>query len=295
MRVDRASLSRYLSLKLHAAGHATSPIQGNRRSAAKGRGVEFAEYRAYDPGDDIRLVDWNVYLRLGVTLVKQFTEERSLSFRICVDTSESMAFGQPRKADHAAQIAAALAMVALGQREPVTLVCAGGDGPAVRARAVNTGQMPELVSLLERVEPRGRSSIKDQLSAQLGSTRSDLLVLVSDLLLEDADREALLKLCAASSHRACVLHVLGQDELDPPLDEIARVVDAETNEEIVLPADAKAAYRVALDGWLESIEDRCRRLGITYLRVPTDMGVDAVMTKALPKGRIVEHRTGGAQ
>ncbi|MBK8936770.1 MAG: DUF58 domain-containing protein [Polyangiaceae bacterium] len=293
MRVDQASLSRYMELRLHAAGHATSQVQGNRRSAEKGRGVEFAEYRAYDPGDDIRLVDWNVYLRLGVALVKQFTEERSLSLRVCVDTSESMAFGEPRKADQAAQIAAAVAMVALGQREPVTLVCAGGEGPVMRAKAVNPGQMGELVAVLERAEPRGRASLKDQLAAHLGSGRSDLLVLISDLLLEDEELASLLRLCAASSHRTCVVHVLGPDELDPPLDSIQRVVDAETQEEIVLPASAKKAYQEALASWRKATEERCRKLGLTYVFAPTELGLEQVMHRALPGGRVVEHRIGG--
>jgi len=295
VRVDRASLSRYLSLKLHAAGHATSQVQGNRRSPQRGRGVEFADYRAYDQGDDIRLIDWNVYLRLGIALVKQFTEERSLSLRICVDTSESMAFGEPRKADHAAQIAAALAMVALGQREPVTLVCAGGDRTSARARAVNLDGMAEMLMLLERTEPGGQGQLRAQLSAQLGQARSDVLVLISDLLFDEEEREALLRLCVASSHAPAVLHVVGKDELDPLLDDVGRVVDAETGEELVLPDGAQAAYRQVLAEWLASIEDRCRRLGITYLRVPTDVTVDSVMTGSLHRSRLIEHRSGGAR
>jgi uncharacterized protein (DUF58 family) len=295
VRVDRASLSRYLSLKLHAAGHATSQVQGNRRSPQRGRGVEFADYRAYDQGDDIRLVDWNVYLRLGVALVKQFTEERSLSLRICVDTSESMAFGEPRKADHAAQIAAALAMVALGQREPVTLVCAGGGGKAARARAVNLDGMAELLMLLERTEPGGQGKLRSQLSAQLDQSRSDVLVLISDLLFDDDEREALLRLCVHSSHAPAVIHVVGKDELEPFLDDVGRVVDAETGEELVLPDGARAAYEQVLADWLGSIEDRCRRLGVNYLRVPTQVSVDAVMTGSLHKSRLIEHRSGGAR
>lgn len=317
MRVDRASLSRYLALKLHARGPATSQVHGNRRSAVKGRGVEFADYRAYDPGDDIRLVDWNVYLRLGVALVKQFTEERSLSLRICLDTSESMAFGSGtfdvvdpedgapdggaprptalRKADHGAQLAAALAMVALGQREPVTLVCAGGDPPARRARAVTLDAMAEVLTLLEKVEPKGRGSLRSQLSAQLGQGRSDVLVLISDLLFEEAEREEVLRLCAASSHHPALVHLLGEDELNPDISEAMRVVDAETGEEIVVPAGARAAYDKALQAWFAAIEERCKRLGITYVRVPTTAPIDSVMYGSLHAGRLIEHRSGASR
>jgi uncharacterized protein (DUF58 family) len=270
-----------------------SQHQGNRRSPQRGRGVEFADYRTYDPGDDIRLVDWNVYLRLGIALVKQFTEERSLTLRVCVDTSESMAFGTPkRKADQAAEIAAALSMVALGQREPVTLVCAGGSAKAARARAVNVDAMTDLVTLLERTEPGGRGDIRKQIVAQLGVARSDRLVLLSDLLVEDAERTDLLRACAASCHAMTVIHVLGPEELAPVLDDVTRVIDAETGEEIVIPGGAKKEYQKALDGWLGTIEAECKRLGIGYLRVPTAETIENVLLRGLYRGRVVEHRIG---
>lgn len=291
MRVDRTSLSRYLALRLSVQGPARSQLMGNRRSPQKGRGVEFADYRLYDPGDDIRLVDWNVYLRLGIALVKQFTEERSLSLRIGLDVSESMAFGEPRKADHAAQLAASLAMVALGQREPVTLVCAGGSAKALRARAVTLDGMADLVTLLERAEPSGRGDLRAQLSAQMGDSRSDVMILVSDLMMEDDDLDATLRLCAGLCHYPGVIHVLSRDEIEPPLDAVERVIDSESGEEIVLPAGARSAYRKHFDAWLASVEARCRRLGIQYVRVPTDASIDAIV----PRSRLVEHRSGGAR
>ena len=89
MKVDRTALARFAQLRLHAPSVATSLQQGDRRSPFLGRGVEFADFREYDPGDDIRLIDWNVYLRLGQVLVRQFNEERSLSIKICLDVSAS--------------------------------------------------------------------------------------------------------------------------------------------------------------------------------------------------------------
>lgn len=293
MHVDRASIGRYLALKLHARAAATSQVQGNRRSPQRGRGVEFADYRAYDQGDDIRLVDWNVYLRLGIALVKQFTEERSLSLRVCLDVSESMAFGEPRKCDHAAQIAAALSMVALGQREPITLMCAGGEMPPTRIRAVNLDAMADIISMLEKLEPTGRGDLKAQLGAHLGQARSDVLVLMSDLLVEEEERDNILRLCAASSHHPALLHIVSQDELD--LGESGRVIDSETQEEIVIPNGAREAYLKVVAAWLSSIEERCRRLGISYLRVPTDVAVDHVIMRGLHEKQLIEHRTGGAR
>jgi len=297
MKIDRQALGRFAALRLRAPGGATSLQQGDRRSPFRGRGLEFADYREYDPGDDLRLVDWNVYFRLGTALVRQFNEERSLSIRLCIDTSASMGFGEPRKADHAAQLAATIAMIALSHRDPVVLTCYGGDNKGLRARAVNLDGLPELLHLLERVEPGGHGDAHAQLVAQLGQGRSDRLVLLSDLLCEEAERDSLLRLCAASCPRPIVLHVLGSDELAPDLDGVERVVDSETGEELLVREgrDATKAYQAALEAWLASVETRCRALGIQYVRVDVGNTVKSVVEGALHRGQIVEHATGGAQ
>ncbi|MBK6916296.1 MAG: DUF58 domain-containing protein [Deltaproteobacteria bacterium] len=296
MHVDRAALSRFVALRLRAPGAATALQAGDRRSAFRGRGLEFADYRPYDPGDDLRLVDWNVYFRLGTALVRQFHEERSLSVKLCLDVSASMDFGTPRKADHGAQLVATLAMIALAHRDPVVLACVGGRQRGLRARAVNLDGMPELLHLLERAEPDGVGDTHTQLVAHLGQGRADRLVFVSDLLQPDGERDALLRLCAASCPRPIVMHVLGPDELDPDLEDVERVVDAETGEQLVIRdgREAKAAYREHLAQWLAGVEARCRALGIQYVRAETTGTTADLVHGPLFRGQVVEHMAGGA-
>lgn len=297
MYVDSESLARYAALRMRAPAHATSTHQGDRRSPFLGRGLEFADYRAYDPADDVRLVDWNVYLRLGTALVRQFHEERSLSVRIAVDVSGSMAFGTPRKADHAAQLAAALAVVSLAHRDPVTLTCFGGQAAPVQARAVNLDGLPELLHLLRRVEPGGRADAYAQLAASLGTARVDRLVLASDLLVEDDVRESLLRLLAASSRHPILLHVLGPDELEPDFADVQRVVDAETGEALVLGDESSLArrYQEVLDAWIDAIRTRCRTLGIHYVQTSTRDAVPDLVHEGLRRAEVVEHASGGNQ
>ena len=294
MRIDRESLTRYAALRLRTTAHATSLQQGDRRSPFLGRGVEFADYRPYDESDDIRLIDWNVYLRLGTALIRQFNEERSLSIGICLDTSASMDFGRPRKADHAAQLAAALAIVALAHRDPVTLCCFGGDRP-VRARASNLEGLSELLHPLEHIEPGGRGDAYTQISSQLGTTRTDRLVLVSDLLVEDQRRESLLRLLAASSHQPVVLHVLSSEELQPDLRELYEVVDSETGDTLVVRDDRAAleAYADHLRQWIDQIRTRCRTLGIRYVEAHTVTSVAELVQGELRRSSLVEHAAGG--
>ncbi len=298
MKVDRTALARFAELRLHAPSVATSLQQGDRRSPFLGRGLEFADYREYDPGDDIRLIDWNVYLRLGQVLVRQFNEERSLSIKICIDVSGSMAFGEPRKADRAAEVAAALATIALVLRDPVNLICFGGDTPPMRAKAVNFDGTAELAHVLERVEPSGTGDAYKQLARQLGGGRTDRLFLLSDLLCEPDAREQLLRLLAASSLHPVLVHTLSTEELDPDLRDVSEVVDAETGETLVLRdgEDAREAYAAGLSAWFEDIEVRCKTLGIAYLRLPAeDSSLVGFVEGDLRRARVVENVAGGNQ
>ena len=298
MKVDRTALARFAELRLHAPSVATSLQQGDRRSPFLGRGVEFADFREYDPGDDIRLIDWNVYLRLGQVLVRQFNEERSLSIKICVDVSASMGFGDPRKADRAAEVAAALSTIALVHRDPVILVCFGADRPPVRAKAVNFDGMAELVHVLEKVEPSGTGDAYKQLAGQLGGGRTDRLFLLSDMLCEPEAREQQLRLLAASSLHPVLVHTLAKEELEPDLRDVSEVVDAETGETLVLRdgADAEDAYKEGLQQWLEEIQARCKTLGIQYLQLPPEgSSLIGFVEGDLRRAHVVENMAGGNQ
>src|SRR4026209_1708688 len=99
-------LRRLEQFQLLAAGRAKSAAKGERRSRARGQSVEFADYRTYVAGDDLRYLDWNLYGRLERLFLKLYEEERELPVRIFLDASESMTFGEPRKFDFARQIAA---------------------------------------------------------------------------------------------------------------------------------------------------------------------------------------------
>lgn len=294
MKIDRSRLSRFTALRLFAPDASTSPELGDRRSPFLGRGLEFADYRSYDPADDLRLVDWNVYQRLGQVLVRQFHEERNFAITILVDVSASMGFGTPRKADRAAELAAALATLALHRRDPVTLCTFGGDGPPNPARATHIRGLGSLVELLELQEPGGHGDPHDHLAIELARGTSDRTILISDLLWEDADRDAVLGLLASSRRNPTVIHVLSQDELTPHLEDLVSVVDGETGEtfEVREGADAARAYQRGLEEWLDRARASCRAMGIEYLRPPTSEDVHSWVYGMLRSSRIVERTSG---
>jgi uncharacterized protein (DUF58 family) len=297
MFVDRTDLTRFANLRLAAPGHATALQQGDRRSPFRGRGVEFSDYRPYDPGDDVRLVDWNVYMRLGTAVVRQFAEERSLAMRVCLDVSDSMGFSTgPRKADHAAQLAAALALVSLQHRDPFGLVCFGCSRPPPTVKASTLDGLVEVISVLEGVEPGGSGVPHDQIARLIGPRRSDRIVVVSDLLMEADELDRTLRLIASLSVYPVVLHVLGQSELEPEIGDAMKIVDSESGEELMVRDDANAMrdYHQGLDEWLENIQKRCSALRIRYVPTFTTLPVPDLMTGELRRAGLVEHIGGGA-
>jgi uncharacterized protein (DUF58 family) len=205
-----------------------------------------------------------------------------------------MDFGRHRKADRAAQLAAVVATVALSHRDPVMLVCYGSDRQPVTAKGVNLDGMAELLHVLEKVEPHGRGNAYAQLAGQL-SGRTDRLFLISDLLAEDAQREQLLRLLAASSLHPVLLHVVSDEELEPDLSDVSRVIDAETGEELVIEDghSAEQKYAEGVAAWLGAIESRCRTLGIQYLRLTDDDDLYEWIHGDLRKAKVVEHGAGG--
>lgn len=296
MKIDRDIFRQVSALKLRTPQLADGPLQGDRRSPRRGRGVEFADYRAYSPGDDLRLVDWNVYGRLEQLLVRLFHEDLNLSLQLWLDASASMGFGSPSKADHGAQLAACLALIGLLNQDTVSLRCLGGKGPRIEARGQNSGAFPQMVRLLEQVEPGDTAQTWRLLEANSRARKPDRTFLISDMLCEEEQIEKTLRALAASSSAPVLLHVLGEEELDPKLDEAQRIIDAESGEELVISggARAKAQYQEALQQWLELLRGRCRRLGIHYFQVFTDQPVADVLARLMRKSGITQSASGVA-
>ena len=294
MNIDRSLFNDVGSLRLVMHGVAAGTRQGDRRSPHRGRGVEFADYRAYSPGDDLRLVDWNVYSRLQSVLVRLFHEDRNLSVRVCLDASASMAFGDPRKIDHAGNLAAALALVALLNRDTVALGVSAGEGPKMVVRGQNTKAFPQILHLLERTEAAGDASVKRDLTRLRAGTKADRMFFVSDMLYPPDDVENVLRVLSASAQSPVLLHVLALEELEPDLRHARRVVDSETGEELFVRGGRQAArdYQAALTQWLDALEDRCDSLRVQYVPAFTTAPVRTLFTKNLRESRVVESLRG---
>ena len=291
MRIDRAIFAGLDSLRVAAPIPSAGGRPGDRRSRVRGRGLDIADYRPYTPGDDLRLVDWNIFARLEAVLIKLFHEDRDLSLLIVLDASASMGFGEPRKLDHAGELAACLAYLALRARERVRLVVGNA-----RVHGDQTGALVEFLDALDRVDADGTPDLARSLAAEAERGRADHAVLLTDLLVEDDVREATLRRLAAAARRPVLMHVLGDGELAPDLGD-GLLIDSETGEQVPVRGgrDVEKRYAAGLAQWRAGLEQRCGELGIIYAPAFTTVPARALIAGDLRRRQITQAARGGGR
>lgn len=250
-----------LAVRKRVSGFAS----GEQRSPARGGGIEFADYREYMAGNDVRQVDWSVYLRLRKLMVRLCAEEKELTLAVVMDASRSMDFGRPSKLAAAKRIAAVLSGIALrgGNRVGVSAIGAGLS-EHLRPERSRTG-LPDAVRALGRIEPQDAfapAAAMRRFASRYG--RKAVAVLISDFMYPEWP-EALATF-AASGCEAHVVHLLSPDEAAPALLGEITVVDSETEEEIPLVIDAplRARYDEAFRGFVSGVQRQCARLGLGW-------------------------------
>lgn len=273
---------------LQSRGRVRSLWAGRHASVRKGESLDFADYREYVPGDDYRRIDHNLRARLGQLLIRQYEAEEELPVRVVLDVSASMGFDH--KDDTARRLAAMIVYLGLAGGDRVGLAAVpGGDGRSV---AMGPGgrhlaAWPPLETWLEGLEVGGSTPLAPALRSLVGgSPNRGSVVLISDLL--DPEWERALDGIGVGAG-GLVLHVLGPGELDPDLAGDLRLVDAETAAEVEVSTgrDAIAAYRRALEAFVEGAAGRARRAGLDYLLVPAGPAAHSEALRALVAGGVV--------
>jgi uncharacterized protein (DUF58 family) len=268
---DEGFLRQLERLMLVMRNPARGGLKGGRRSVKRGQSVEFADYRDYSPGDDLRQLDWNVYARLERLFVKLFIEEEDVTISLLVDASASMAAGSPSKLVFAKRTAAALGYIGLASGDRVVVSALAGR-TAVRRRGIRgSGRVFRLLGDLSSIDVNeGQTNLLAagrHAAAQL--TGRGLVILVSDLLDPAADR--VIRELAATRSEVVVLHVLSPEELDPSLEGDLRLVDVESGDGVDVTIDLAAIdrYRERLAAWQGSLADVARKRGATYVPLVT--------------------------
>jgi len=285
---DPASLAALGRIEIVARWIVDGFMSGLHRSPRKGFSVEFAEYRPYQPGDDLRYIDWKIAARSDRWVVKQYEEETNLRASIVLDVSKSMAWSGTElnelggaeqsasvrltKLAYAEQLTAALALLLLRQRDAVGLVRFDSEiRSAVPPRARN-GQWRRVIAALEEAGAGRASSapIALEQAARLINRRG-MIILVSDLLMDIPDVERAVRGLRAAGHDVTVLHLMDPTERDLPTGGEAVFVDSETTLEIAASvADVRAAYRQTVDEVIGEWRTMFSSIGASYELIFTD-------------------------
>jgi uncharacterized protein (DUF58 family) len=252
-------------------------IAGLHRSPHRGFSVEFAEHRMYQPGDDLRYIDWRMFGRSDRYYIKQFEEETNLRSYLLVDVSASMAWTSakgvlPPKLWYAKQLAASLALMLVRQGDAVGLLTFDA---AVRSHIAPRGgrrHWHELLHTLQPVEASGRTDPGSALRDLAGRLRRrGLVILISDLLVEPEATRLALRFLRHRGHEVLVFHLLDPGERELPGVGEVRFVDPETDEELpVSAADVRREYREAVEHALAEWRRELAPQGIEYVLVGTD-------------------------
>jgi uncharacterized protein (DUF58 family) len=252
---------------------------GERRSHRKGPGMEFMDYREYQPGDDVRHVDPHLYARTGAYFVREHAVYQQLPVTIVVDGSASMDFGTPTKFAFACRLAGALAFVGLagGDMVEVALHANGRFSWSPRLRSIR--RAPVIFDWLAAQRPAGTgfgSALGDALT-RLG--HRGLVVLLSDWWSDDPD--ALLDVVGTLPQEILAVHVLTPQELDPAQLGVgeSRLVDSESGHEIELLIDQHAleGYRSGLAAWRERLRQQITGRQGRYLLVRSDTRLERLL------------------
>jgi uncharacterized protein (DUF58 family) len=264
-------------------------LKGGRRSVKRGQSVEFADYRDYALGDDLRQLDWNVYARLERLFVKLFIEEEDVTVTLLVDASASMAAGRPAKLLFAKRAAAALGYIGLASEDRVTVSALAGRIARRRAAMRGSGRIFRLLSDLSAIEPAdGPTDLvaaARHAAAQLHGR--GVVILFSDLLDPAADR--IIRELAATGSELIVMHVLSPDELDPAMEGDLRLVDVETGDGIDVTVDLATldAYKARLSAWKQGFADLAAKRRASYVDLSSDANLAALMFNELRRRRVL--------
>ena len=292
-------LARVESLELRARRVVEGFVTGLHKSPFHGFSVEFAQHRGYNPGDELRHVDWKVYARTERLVVKQYEEETNLRHYVVLDTSASMRYagaGRVSKLHYAATLGGALHVLMARQRDATGLVTFdAGVRDLVPPRSTR-GHVRTLLARLDAAAAAPPDGAETTAAAALHDVaeripRRSLVCVVSDLFdtADDlAETARALQHLRHRGHEVLLFHVLDdatERRFELP-DTPVRLRDLETGEErTLLPGQVRAGYRAAADAFAGALERRCRETGVDYVPLDTARPYDEALRAYLDKRR----------
>jgi uncharacterized protein (DUF58 family) len=283
--VDPKLLSKISDLQLIAKTVVEGFLAGLHRSPYHGFSLDFAEYREYSPGDDIRSVDWKVYGRSDRFYVKKYEGDTNTQLYLLMDVSKSMGFssGQLSKLDYARFLAASLAYFAMRQKDAAGVICFDSDVVSQTPPRTRHGHFFTILRQLEDVQVGGQTDISGVLEklAHLIRRRA-LVVLMSDFYQEIEKIAKILRFFHHRGNDVILFHILDPVELEMPLSQISTVEDMETGEYLSYAPDySRQTYLDLLKEHVAALRRECQNVYIDYRLLSTEEPLDRAIHQYL--------------
>lgn len=287
LALDARALAAAEDLPLLAETIVEGFLDGLHRSPFLGYSTEFASYRPYVAGDNLRHLDWKVWARTDELYVKQFEDDTNLRGQVLLDTSASMDFGagDHNKFAYGRLLAAVLAQLMVRQRDAPGLVLFGaGARQALPAQASRHHAM-DLFAVLAGAAAGGGTRLGDDLRGIVHTfVRRGIVVLISDFFTAEEEVFALLRQLHGQRQETLVFHLLAPEEVELSCEGEFIMEDMETAEEVVVDADAfRDEYRRRVQAFRDRIREGCLRLEADYEAIRTDQPLDAALIRYLEK------------
>jgi len=265
-------------------------LSGLHASPFQGFSVEFSEHRRYEPGDDPRDIDWQVFARTDRIYIRRYQAETNITGYLLMDLSRSMGYTWRQKLtkfDYSVCLAAALSYLMIHQQDPVGLMTFGDRLQASLPARSRRSQLGDILSVLQQCQPTGGSQIASCLRQAAAMIRHrSLLMLMSDLLADPDEILEALRAVRFRGHDVILFHILDEAEATFPFSGAVDLLEPELGEsEVVDAAGVRADYLQALAELRERYRTTCLSMGADYVPLDTSMPFDKAMVEYLSQRR----------
>jgi uncharacterized protein (DUF58 family) len=258
-------------------------LKGERRSKRRGQSVEFADYRNYVVGDDLRFIDWNIYARLDRLFLKLFLEEEDLSLHILVDVSKSCDFGEPHKALYMKRVAAALGYIGLVNYNRVVIAGINDTVAADTGFLRGRQKLPQMLEFLQRLEPSGASHLEEACKRFILAHRQKGVTIVLSDFFDKGGYESGLRYFAGANTDLFCIQVLSPQEINPDLQGDLKLKDIEDGDlaEVSITQPLLKRYKENLNAYCLGLKEYITRRGGVYLFTSTAVPFDTLVLSYL--------------
>jgi len=260
-------------------------MQGNNRSRKYGHSVEFADYQRYQPGDDLRYIDWNLYARMDKLLIKLFQDESNLIIYILVDKSKSMDYGQPNKFEYALKVAAALAYIGIINMEQVGVYAFSSEIEQMVRPHRGKGQVIYLLDFMDNIKPGGQTSLNSSLNMFATMARQPGIAIIISDFWDREDYHAGLQCILQRKFDVSLIQVTSQAELNPQVLGPVNIRDIESSYAMANPLTLNLSegairrYHQLVQEHNQELAKFCGSYGISYIQTTTDKPFEELILK----------------